>query len=131
VPASPLESFDTEQGFDQHRDWERTLHTGNYGMVTWPKEYGGRGCDLIEWLIFEEEYYGADAPGRVSQNGIFLLAPTMMEYGTEEQKARYLPAMAKGDEIWAQAWSEPGAGSDMAAIRTKADRQDDNYVING
>ena len=131
LPASPLESFDTEQGFDQHRDWERTLHTGNYGMVTWPKEYGGRGCDLIEWLIFEEEYYGADAPGRVSQNGIFLLAPTMMEYGTEEQKARYLPAMAKGDEIWAQAWSEPGAGSDMAAIRTKADRQGDNYVING
>jgi len=131
VPTSRLASFDTEAGFEQHRQWERTLHTGNYGMVTWPTEYGGRGCDLIEWLIFEEEYYAADAPGRVSQNGIFLLAPTMMEYGTDEQKERYLPAMARGDEIWAQAWSEPGAGSDMAAIRCKAERNGDTYVING
>ncbi|MFW6092586.1 MAG: acyl-CoA dehydrogenase family protein [Pseudomonadota bacterium] len=131
VPKERLPSFDTEAGFEAHRQWERTLHQGNWGMVTWPETYGGRGCDLIEWLIFEEEYYAADAPGRVSQNGIFLLGPTLMEYGTEEQKARYLPAMAAGDEIWAQAWSEPGAGSDMAAIRTKALRDGDDYVING
>ena len=63
-------------------------------MVTWPEVYGGRGCDLIEWLIFEEEYYRAGAPLRVNQNGIFLLGPTLMEYGTEEQKARFIPAMA-------------------------------------
>lgn len=133
VPSQRLASFDTEEGFAAHRDWERVLHQGNYGMVTWPKQFGGRGCDLIEWLIFEEEYYAADAPGRVSQNGIFLLGPTLMEYGTEEQKARYLPAMASGDEIWAQAWSEPGAGSDMAAIRCRADRDanSNHYVING
>ncbi|MEL0087891.1 MAG: acyl-CoA dehydrogenase family protein, partial [Halieaceae bacterium] len=72
VPANPLPSFDTEEGFEAHRDWERTLAEGNWGMVTWPEAYGGRGCDLIEWLIFEEEYYRAGAPLRVNQNGIFL-----------------------------------------------------------
>ena len=131
VPAKPLASFDTEAGFAAHREWERTLAAGNWGMVTWPKAFGGRGCDLIQWLIFEEEYYRAGAPGRVNQNGIFLLGPTLMEYGSEEQKARFLPAMASGEEIWAQGWSEPNAGSDMAAIRCRADRDGDAYVING
>ena len=131
VPKERLPSLDTEEGFKLHRDWERTLKTGNWGMVTWPEEYGGRGLDLIQWLIFEEEYYRADCPLRVSQNGIFLLGPTLMEFGTDEQKARFLLPMAAGDEIWAQAWSEPGAGSDMAAIRSKAARDGDHYVLNG
>lgn len=131
VPRTPLASFDTEEGFAAHREWERTLAKGNWGMVTWPEAYGGRGCDLIDWLIFEEEYYRAGAPLRVNQNGIFLLGPTLMEYGTEEQKARFIPAMASGDEIWAQGWSEPNAGSDMAAIRCRADRDGDEFVING
>ncbi|POF41404.1 acyl-CoA dehydrogenase [Pseudomonas laurylsulfativorans] len=131
VPSEPLQSFDTEQGFAQHRAWEAKLNEGRWGMVTWPTELGGRGCDLIEWLIFEEEYYRSGAPARVNQNGIFLLGPTLMEYGSEEQKARFLPRMATGEDIWAQAWSEPGAGSDMAAIRSKAERVGDHYVING
>lgn len=131
VPSQPLKSFDTEEGFQEHRQWEKTLAQGNWGMVTWPVEYGGRGCNLIEWLIFEEEYYRARAPLRVNQNGIFLLGPTLMEYGTEQQKERFISAMARGDEIWAQGWSEPGAGSDMAAIRAKATREGDEYVING
>lgn len=131
VPRSRLPSFDTQEGFDAHREWEGVLASGNWGNVNWPKEYGGRGLDLISWLIFEEEYYRADAPLRVSQNGIFLLAPTIMEYGTDEQKARFLPPMASGQEIWAQAWSEPGAGSDMAAITSKAVRDGDHYVISG
>ena len=122
VPKKRLKSFDTEEGFEQHRDWERILAKDKWGNVNWPTQYGGRGLDLISWLIFEEEYYRSDAPLRVSQNGIFLLAPTIMEYGTEAQKARFLPPMASGEEIWAQAWSENGAGSDMAAIRTKAVR---------
>jgi hypothetical protein len=102
-------------------------------MVTWPADLGGRGCDLIEWLIFEEEYWRAGAPLRVNQNGIFLLGPTLMEYGTPEQKADILPKMADGTEVWAQGWSEPGAGSDMAAIRAKAELSEDgsHYVING
>jgi alkylation response protein AidB-like acyl-CoA dehydrogenase len=131
VPAKPLQTFDTAEGFEQHREWEKTLAKGNWGMVTWPKEYGGRGCNLIEWLIFEEEYYRARAPLRVNQNGIFLLGPTLMEYGTPEQKARYLTKMASGEEMWAQGWSEPGAGSDMAAIRAKAVREGDDYVLSG
>ncbi|MFZ1833972.1 MAG: acyl-CoA dehydrogenase [Pseudomonadales bacterium] len=131
VPAEPLPSFDTAEGFRQHRAWEAKLNSGRWGMVTWPQELGGRGCDLIEWLIFEEEYWRAGAPLRVNQNGIFLLGPTLMEYGTAEQKQRFLPKMATGEEVWCQGWSEPGAGSDMAAIRAKAERRGDHYVING
>ena len=99
-----------------------------------PTEYGGRDVGIFEWLVFEEEYYRARAPKRVSQNGIFLLAPTMLEYGTEEQKARYLPPMAAGDEIWCQGWSEPDAGSDLAGIRSRASRDtahDGNWILNG
>lgn len=131
VPKNRLPSFDTQEGFELHRQWEQTLASGNWGNVNWPVEYGGRGLDLISWLIFEEEYYRADAPLRVSQNGIFLLAPTIMEYGSDEQKTRFLPPMASGEQIWAQAWSEPGAGSDMAAITSKAVRDGDEYVITG
>ena len=131
MPARPLRSFDTAEGFEQHRDWEKTLAKGNWGMVTWPKEFGGRGCNLVEWLIFEEEYYRARAPLRVNQNGIFLLGPTLMEHGTDAQKARFISKMASGEEMWAQGWSEPGAGSDLAAIRSKAERRGDVYVLNG
>ena len=131
VPAQALQTFDTAEGFKQHREWEATLNKGRWGMVTWPEALGGRGCDLIEWLIFEEEYYKARAPLRVNQNGIFLLGPTLMEYGTEEQKARILPKMANGEEVWAQGWSEPNAGSDMAAIRSTAKLEGDKYIING
>ncbi len=131
VPREPLRSFDTREGFEEHRRWEKKLHAGGWAMVPWPVEYGGRGANLLEWLIFEEEYYRAGAPGRVNQNGIFLLGPTIMEYGSAEQKARYLPKMASSEEIWAQGWSEPNAGSDMAAIQATAVRDGDHYVING
>jgi len=131
VPAKPLHSFDTKQGFEEHRAWEKKLHAGGFAMVPWPVEYGGRGADLLEWLVFEEEYYRADAPGRVNQNGIFLLGPTLMEYGTPAQKARFLPKMASSEEVWAQGWSEPNAGSDMAAIQATAIRDGDAYVLRG
>lgn len=131
VPKERLDSLDTQKGFAQHREWEGLLHKGGWGTINWPLEYGGRGLDLTHWLIFEEEYFGAEAPRRVSQNGICLLGPTLMEYGTDAQKSRFLPPMASGVEIWAQAWSEPNAGSDMAAIRTKAVRDGDDYVITG
>jgi alkylation response protein AidB-like acyl-CoA dehydrogenase len=132
VPSKPLPSFDaSREGFEAHRAWERVLAEGRWGMVTWPESYGGRGLDLIQWLIFEEEYYRAGAPLRVNQNGIFLLGPTLMEYGTEEQKARFLTSMASGDEIWAQAWSEPQAGSDLASVRATAVLEGDEYVLKG
>jgi alkylation response protein AidB-like acyl-CoA dehydrogenase len=131
VPKEPLVTLECREGYDQHVEWERTLASGNWGMVTWPESFGGRGLDLIQWLIFEEEYFRAGGPNRANQNGIFLLGPTIMEFGTEEQKARFLPPMARGEVIWAQAWSEPGAGSDMAAIQSKAVRDGDHYVITG
>jgi alkylation response protein AidB-like acyl-CoA dehydrogenase len=131
VPSEPLPSLDTKEGFERHREWERKLNGGGWAMVPWPVQYGGRGANLIEWLIFEEEYYRAGAPGRVNQNGIFLLGPTIMEYGTAEQKARYLPKMASSEEVWGQGWSEPNAGSDMAAIQATARLDGDHYILNG
>jgi acyl-CoA dehydrogenase len=131
VPLKPLKSFDTKEGFAQHRAWEQTLFSGRWSMVTWPQSLGGRGCDLIEWLIFEEEYWRSGAPLRVNQNGVFLLGPTLMDFGSAEQKTRFLPRIASGEDIWAQAWSESGAGSDMAAIRCSAELDGDAYVVNG
>ncbi len=131
VPRTPLTSYDTRDGFEQHRAWEAELAAQGYSSVTWPQELGGRGCGLIEWLVFEEEYWAADAPLRVNQNGILLLGPTLMEFGSEAQKARFLPRMARCDDMWAQGWSEPNAGSDMAAIASRAIRDGDHYVLNG
>lgn len=131
VPKKPLITLECREGYEQHVAWEQKLASGNWGMVTWPETYGGRGLDLIQWLIFEEEYFRVGAPNRANQNGIFLLGPTIMEFGTEEQKVRFLTPMANGEVIWAQAWSEPGAGSDMAAITSKAVRDGDHYIITG
>ena len=122
VPPDPLPSLDTADGFEAHRRWERTMFDDRWSVVSWPAAYGGRDVGIFEWLVFEEEYYRARAPVRVSQNGIFLLAPTMLEYGTDAQKARFLPPMASGDAIWCQGWSEPDAGSDLAGIRSRAVR---------
>jgi len=130
-PPRPSPPWTTADGFEQHRAWERELSAGGWSAVSWPVEYGGQGANLIEWLVFEEEYYRAGAPGRVNQNGIFLLGPTIIEIGTDEQRARFLPPMASGDEIWCQGWSEPDAGSDLAAIRSRAVRDGDDYVLDG
>jgi alkylation response protein AidB-like acyl-CoA dehydrogenase len=131
VPAEPLPSLETEEGFAAHREWERELGAARLSAVSWPEEYGGRGASTLQWLIFEEEYYAAGAPGRVSQNGINLLAPTLFEHGTPEQLAAVLPPMARGEVIWAQAWSEPGAGSDLASLRATARRVDGGWLLNG
>ncbi|HEX3796556.1 MAG TPA: acyl-CoA dehydrogenase family protein [Acidimicrobiales bacterium] len=133
VPAEPLPSLDTAEGFERHRAWEQTMYADRWSVVSWPTEYGGRDVGIMEWLIFEEEYYRAGAPTRVSQNGVFLLAPTMLEYGTAAQKERFLPPMASGQEIWCQGWSEPDAGSDLAGIRSRAERNgaDDGWVLTG
>jgi alkylation response protein AidB-like acyl-CoA dehydrogenase len=131
VPAEPLPSFDTPEGFAAHREWEAELADARWSVVSWPAEYGGRDAGLLEWVLFEEEYYAAGAPLRVNQNGIFMLAPTLFSHGTPEQLARILPKMARSEEVWAQAWSEPEAGSDIAALRSTASRVDDGWVLNG
>ena len=131
--TGPLASLDTAAGFEAHRVWERTMYDARWSVVSWPEEFGGRGVGLMEWLIFEEEYYRASAPTRVSQNGIFLLAPTLFEFGSGEQQARFLPAMASGQTIWCQGWSEPDAGSDLAGIRSRAERRPatGGWILNG
>lgn len=131
VPKRPLASFDTAEGFEQHRRWEAKLADARLSVVSWPREYGGRDASLLEWVLFEEEYYAAGAPGRVGQNGIFMLAPTLFSHGTPEQRERILPAMARGEQVWAQAWSEPEAGSDIAALRSTATRTDGGWLLSG
>ncbi|QTI68597.1 acyl-CoA dehydrogenase family protein [Gordonia polyisoprenivorans] len=131
VPAEPLPSMDTAEGFEAHREWERTMAADRMSVVSWPEEYGGRDEPLLHWLIFEEEYYRSGAPGRVSQNGIFLLAPTLFEHASTEQLSRIMPRMARADDIWGQAWSEPEAGSDLASLRSSATRTDGGWLLNG
>jgi alkylation response protein AidB-like acyl-CoA dehydrogenase len=132
VPNAPLPSMDTAEGFAAHREWEAQLAGQRWSVVSWPEEYHGRDASLLQWVIFEEEYYRSGAPGRVSQNGIFLLAPILFEHGTPAQQERFLPSMATGERVWAQAWSEPEAGSDLASIRSTARRDDrGGWVLNG
>ena len=133
VPTEPLPSMDTAEGWRLHQEWEARLAAARWAVVSWPEKYHGRDASLVEWVIFEEEYYRAGAPGRVSQNGIFLLAPIIFDHGTPEQQDRFLPSMATGEQVWAQAWSEPEAGSDLASLRSTARRDDERggWVLNG
>jgi alkylation response protein AidB-like acyl-CoA dehydrogenase len=131
VPAAPLPSVDTAEGFARHREWERELAAARLAVVSWPAEYGGRDASLLEWLVFEDEYHDAAAPVRVGQNGLFLLAPTLFAHGTDEQRGHLLPRMARADDVWAQAWSEPEAGSDLAAIRATAVRTEGGWLLSG
>ncbi|MHB1711022.1 MAG: acyl-CoA dehydrogenase family protein [Acidimicrobiales bacterium] len=132
-PPGSLPSLDTRDGFEAHRAWEQTMFADRWSVVSWPEQFGGRDVGILEWLIFEEEYWRIQAPARVSQNGVFLLAPTMFEFGTDEQMARFLPPMASGEEIWCQGWSEPDAGSDLAGIRSRAERSPggDGWLLTG
>lgn len=131
VPAQPLPSFDTAEGFAAHRAWEAVLADAGLAAVSWPREYGGREATLLQWVLFEEEYYASGAPLRVNQNGLFMLAPTLFSHGTEEQRARILPAMARSERVWAQAWSEPEAGSDIASLRSTATRVEGGWKLSG
>ncbi|MGB0437138.1 MAG: acyl-CoA dehydrogenase family protein [Mycobacterium sp.] len=127
----PTRSYDTAEGFDQHRHWDRVLFDAGLSVITWPEHYGGRDATLLQWVVFEEEYFRAGAPGRASANGISMLAPTLFTHGTQEQLDRVLPKMASGEEIWAQAWSEPESGSDLASLRSTATRTDGGWRLNG
>lgn len=131
VPSERLPSGDTREGFAAHLEWERTLFDAGWAAVAWPERYGGRGATLIEWLVFEEEYWRAGAPNRVNQNGVFLLAPTLFSFGTEEQKNRLLREIAAARFLWAQGWSEPNAGSDLAGIKSRAERTEGGFLLYG
>jgi alkylation response protein AidB-like acyl-CoA dehydrogenase len=127
----PTASYDNTEGFEQHRRWDRLLFDAGLSVITWPEKYGGRDATLLQWVVFEEEYFRAGAPGRASANGTSMLAPTLFSHGTEEQLDRILPKMASGEQIWAQAWSEPESGSDLASLRSTATRTEGGWLLNG
>jgi len=126
-----LPSGDTKEGFALHLEWEKKLFEARWAVVSWPEQYGGRGASVWEWIAFEEEYYAAGGPQRVTQNGIFLLAPTLFEFGTQEQQDTLLPRMASAQDLWCQGWSEPGSGSDLASLKSRADKVDGGWKLNG
>lgn len=113
------------------RAWQHKLADGHWAGVSWPKEYGGRGASLIEQVIYEEEMARVDAPPQVNAIGIGMIGPTIVALGTEEQKKRYVPKILNAEEVWCQGYSEPNAGSDLAALTTRATLEGDHWVVNG
>ncbi|MFP6623310.1 MAG: acyl-CoA dehydrogenase family protein [Myxococcota bacterium] len=117
--------------FEERHAWERKLGEAGWIGIGWPKSVGGRELDLSQQVVFHEEYARAGGPGRVGHIGEGLLAPTLIHYGSDEQKQRFLPAIRSGDEIWCQGYSEPNAGSDLANVQTRAELIGDEWVISG
>ncbi|MGZ4757383.1 MAG: acyl-CoA dehydrogenase family protein, partial [Acidimicrobiia bacterium] len=124
-----------ESGFEIRTEWERLLGKDRWVGMSWPKEYGGRDAGIVEQVIFNEEYAKAGAPARISFFGEGLFAPTLIAYGTEEQKRRFLPKIQAVEELWCQGYSEPNAGSDLANVATRADLEDgpagEEWVVSG
>lgn len=122
---------DPPRSLDAMRAWQRKLHEGGLLGAAWPKEYGGAGLSEMEQAILNEEMARARAPQPVNQMAIWWVGPAIMKYGTEEQKKRFIPKILTCEEIWATGYSEPSSGSDMAAAKTRAERDGDFYVVNG
>jgi alkylation response protein AidB-like acyl-CoA dehydrogenase len=116
---------------DAHRAWSRTMYAAGYVGLTWPEEFGGRGAPYSFQAILLEEWARAEAPGHVGTIGLGMAGPTIIAHGTDAQKERYLANILSGEEIWCQGFSEPGAGSDLAAVRTSAELRDGHFVVNG
>jgi alkylation response protein AidB-like acyl-CoA dehydrogenase len=112
-------------------EWEQCLGEARWGVVGWPAEFGGRDATMAERVIFAEEYAAAGGPPRINHVGVELLGPTVLAFGSAAQKARFLPPIAAGKSVWCQGYSEPGAGSDLGAVRTRARLDGDEWVIDG
>ncbi|HLU41560.1 MAG TPA: acyl-CoA dehydrogenase family protein [Microthrixaceae bacterium] len=119
------------EAFEERRAWNRHLAASGWTCLGWPVEHGGRGLSLLQQVIFHEEYARANAPAGVNHLGEELLGPTLIAFGTPEQQQRFLPRIRAVDELWAQGYSEPGAGSDLAAVQTRARLEGDEWVIDG
>jgi alkylation response protein AidB-like acyl-CoA dehydrogenase len=113
------------------RAWNRQLADAGWAAPAWPVEHGGRGAGLDDQVAYHEEMNAAGAPGPINVIGVSNIAPAIMAYGTDEQRARFLRPMLRGDEIWSQGMSEPDAGSDLASLRTRAELDGDGFVVNG
>jgi len=118
---------------EERKKWEQKLAEGGWTCVGWPKEHGGRGCSIEQQVIFNEEYARAGAPGHVGHIGEGLAGPTIIAFGTDAQKKKYLPGIVAGKELWCQGYSEPSAGSDLANVKTKArlNEETGKWIING
>jgi len=121
----------TRQLFERRREWQAKMNSAGWVGIAWPREYGGRSASLIEQVIYDEEYAAARAPTLPGYSGLSLCGPTIMHWGTEPQKKQFLPRILSGAHIWCQGYSEPGAGSDLAGLQTKAVEVGDNFVVNG
>lgn len=119
------------EAFEERLEWNRHMASEGWTCVGWPEEFGGRGFSLAQQVVFHEEYAKSGAPARVNHLGEELLGPTLIAHGTPEQQARFLPKIVSVEELWCQGYSEPGAGSDLAAVSTRAELQGDEWVING
>jgi alkylation response protein AidB-like acyl-CoA dehydrogenase len=120
-----------EESFPYLRAWQRKLHEGHWAAVSWPKEYGGRSATLTQQAIFWEEMTRVEAPPMANTLGLGLIGPTIIAYGTETQRKRFIPNILSAEEIWCQGFSEPNAGSDLASLQTEARLEGDHYVVNG
>jgi alkylation response protein AidB-like acyl-CoA dehydrogenase len=120
-----------ESGFEFRRAWQRKLHGDHWAGVSWPKEYGGRGATLVEQAIFNEELARSRAPSPANVLGLAMGGPTVIAHGSEEQRRRYLEPILSAEEIWCQGFSEPGSGSDLASLKTRAVRHGDEWVVTG
>ena len=127
-PAGPLWS---DPEMERRRAWQRTLFAGGYAGLAWPREYGGRGATLMQQIVFNEEVARARTPDPLNRIGLFMVGPTIISAGTEEQRQRYLRPILSADEIWCQGFSEPDAGSDLASIRCRAVDRGDYYEVVG
>ncbi|HKW56211.1 MAG TPA: acyl-CoA dehydrogenase [Candidatus Acidoferrum sp.] len=120
-----------EESFAYFRAWQRKLYEGGWAAVSWPREYGGRSATLMQQAIFWEEMARVEAPPMANALGLGLIGPTIITFGTDAQKQRYIPKILSAEEIWCQGFSEPNAGSDLAALQTEARLDGGHYVVNG
>src|SRR5688572_30268767 len=120
-----------ETGWDVRLEWTKLLGKDRWVGVSWPKEYGGRAATVAQQIIYSEEYAKANAPASISFFGEGLFAPTLIQWGTDEQKQRFLPKIQMAEELWCQGFSEPNAGSDLANVQTRGTLDGDEWVING
>src|ERR1700752_2396575 len=120
-----------EESFPYLRAWQRKLYEGGWAAVSWPREYGGRSATLMEQSLFWEEMARVEAPPMANSLGLGLIGPTIIAYGTDEQKKRFIPSILSAEEIWCQGFSEPDAGSDLASLRTPAIEAEDDFVLSG
>ncbi|MGO9449487.1 MAG: acyl-CoA dehydrogenase family protein [Candidatus Binataceae bacterium] len=130
--AEDLDTFAEDEGeWNQRVAWFRKLASGGWTGIDWPKEYGGRGASILQTIVYHQELARVHAPLPFIGSGMSLMGPTLMHWGTEEQRRRHIPKILSGEEIWCQGYSEPGSGSDLASLQTRAIEDGDDFVVNG